>query len=160
MVLIGVINVVVGYCTYTRPSDIHERIIPDVPYARGSGAPVASHAAAGCSPRIAARVDAEMPGSTITACSPERVTLQRGAHAIELDVAGDDIRGVAETLTLPEIPAVVMRAFAVAYPRTIPGGAVKRTQRGAEPIYELAFPRGAAHTVAILRADGSLLELR
>jgi hypothetical protein len=161
MVLIGVINVIVGYCTYTRPSDIHERIIPDVPYARGSGsALVAAHAASGCSPTITARIEAEMPGSTLTACAPDRVMVVRGEHEIELDVAGDDIRGVAETLALPEIPAAAMRAFAVAYPRTIPSGAIKRTQRGAAPVYELAFPPGAAHTVATLRADGTLIELR
>ena len=161
MVLIGVINVIVGYCTYTRPSDVHERIIPDVPYARGSGsASVAARAATGCAPAITARIEAEMPGSTITACAPDRVTVVRGEHRIELEVAGDAVRGVAEALALPEIPAAVMRGFAVAYPRTIPSGATKRTQRGAAPIYELAFPPGAAHTVATLRADGTVLELR
>jgi hypothetical protein len=161
MVLIGVINVIVGFCTYTRPSDVHERIIPDVPYARGSGsASIAPHAASGCRPAITARIEAEMPGSTITACAPDRVAVVRGEHKIELEVAGDDIRGIAETLALPEIPAAVMRAFAVAYPRTIPSGAIKRSRRGAETVYELGFPRGAAHTVAILRGDGTVLELR
>lgn len=161
MVLIGVINVIVGFCTYTRPSDVHERIIPDVPYARGSGSvPSAAPAASGCAPAITARIEAEMPGSTVTTCAPDRVTVVRGQHKIELEVAGDEIRGVAETLALPEIPAAVMRAFAVAYPRTIPSGAIKRTQRGAEPTYELGFPHGAAHTVAILRGDGTVIELR
>jgi hypothetical protein len=160
MVLIGVINVIVGFCTYTRPSEIHERIIPDVPYARGSSAAVAVHAASGCAPAIAARIEAEMPGATITACAADRVAVVRGEHKIELEVAGDDIRGIAETLALPEIPAAVMRSFAVAYPRTIPSGAIKRSRRGAETVYELQFPPGAGHTVAILRPDGTVIELR
>jgi hypothetical protein len=161
MVLIGVINVIVGYCTYSRPSDVHERIIPNVPYARGSGSvSVAPHAASGCAPAITAWIEAKMSGSTITACTPDRVSLIRGERKLELEVAGDEIRAVAETLTLPEIPAAVMRAFAVAYPRTIPSGAIKRSRRGEPPIYELAFPPGAAHTIATLRADGTVIDLR
>ena len=161
MILIGVVNVIVGYCSYTRPSDVHERIVPDVPFARGSGAPSgAAHAATGCAPAITARIERDMPGATIVDCAPARVTVMRGDRRIELDLAGDDIRGVAETLTLPEIPAPVMRAFAVAYPRTIPSGAIKRTQRGAEPIYELAFPSGQPHTIATLRPDGTVVDVR
>jgi len=161
MVLIGLLNIAIGFCTYTRPSDVHERIIVDVPYARGSGsAVVARPAAVGCAPAIAARVEADMPGSIIVACSPDRVTVQRGDHDIELEVAGDEIRSVAEHLTLPQIPAAVMRAFAVAYPRTIPSGALKRTRRGAAPTYELAFPPGAGHVAATLGADGTIIELR
>jgi hypothetical protein len=163
MILIGILNVVIGYCTYTQPSDVHERIIPDVPYARGSGSGtplLAGSAATNCAPAITARVEAEMPGATIARCAPDRVTVLRGARTIELEVVGDDIRAVAETLALPELPAAVMRAFAVAYPRTIPSAAIKRTRRGAAPTYELAFPPGAGHTVAILAADGSVLELR
>jgi hypothetical protein len=160
MILIGLANVIIGFCTYRKPSDVHERIIPDVPYARGSGqtAPVA--AATHCAPAIAARIAADMPGATITACAPDRVTVMRGEHRVELDLAGDDIVAVAETLSLPEIPAAVMRAFAVAFPKTIPSGAIKRTRRGVEPIYELAFPPGAAHAVATLHADGAIVETR
>jgi len=161
MVLIGVINIIIGYCSYTPPSDVHERILLNVPYARGSGsAAVAQPAASGCPPAITARIESEMPGSTIIACAPERIALVRGDRKIELEINGAEIRGVAETLTLPELPAAVMRAFAVAYPRTIPSGAIKRTRRGADPIYELAFPPGAAHAVATLRADGTVIELR
>ena len=160
MILIGVVNVVLGYCSYTRPSDVHERIVPDVPSARGSDRTPAPQAATGCAPAITARIAADLPGATIVACTPDRVTVLRGEHTIDLEVAGSDIASVAETLTLPEIPAAVMRAFAVAYPRTIPSGAVKRTRRGAEPTYELAFPPGAAHAVASLRADGTVIDLR
>jgi hypothetical protein len=161
MVLIGLLNIAIGFCSYTRPSDVHERILLDVPYARGSGSAAAARpAAVGCAPAIVARVEADMPGSIIVACAPDRVTVQRGDHDIELEVAGGDIRSVAERLTLPEIPAAVMRAFAVAYPKTIPSGAIKRTRRGTEPTYELAFPPGAGHTAATLRPDGTVVELR
>ena len=161
MVLIGILNIIIGYCSYTRPSDVHERILPNVPYARGSGsAAVARPAASGCLLAITARIESDMPGSTIVACAPDRVTLVRGEHTIELEVEGTEIRGVAETLALPEIPAAVMRAFAVTYPRTIPSGAIKRTRRRADPIYELAFPPGATHQLATLRADGTVIELR
>jgi hypothetical protein len=161
MILIGLIDVTLGYCTYTKPSDVHERIIPDVPYARGSAKALAAPPpATGCAPAIAARIEAELPGATLAACAPDRVTVLRGEHTLELEVAGDEIRGVAEALALPEIPAAVMRAFAVAYPRTIPASAVKRTRRGADPVYELAFPPGKDHTLATLRADGTVLDVR
>jgi len=160
MILIGILNVVIGYCSYTKPSDVHERIVLDVPYARGSGSATAAPAAAGCAPAITARVEADMPGSTIVACAADRVTVMRGAHKIELELAGTEIRAIAETLTLPEIPAAVMRAFAVAYPRTIPSGAIKRTRRGAAPTYELEFPPGGSHRAATLRGDGSVIDVR
>jgi hypothetical protein len=161
MILIGIIDIVLGYCSYTKPSDVHERIVPNVPYALGSGAVAAvATPATGCAPAIAARIAADMPGATIIACAPERVTVMRGERKIELELAGDEIRGVAEALTLPEIPAAVMRSFAVTYPRTIPSGAIKRTRRGADPIYELAFPPDKDHTVATLRADGTVIDLR
>jgi hypothetical protein len=160
MLLIGLINVALGYCSYRRPSDVHERILLDVPSARTAGSAPAPQAATGCAPAITARVAADLPGATIVACTPDRVTVARGDHSIALDVAGGDFVAVAETLTLPEIPAAVMRAFAIAYPRTIPAGAVRRTRRGAEPVYELAFPPGAPHAVATLRADGAVIDLR
>lgn len=161
MILIGVIDILLGYCSYSRPSDVHERIQLNVPNARGmADAMVAPQAATGCPPAITARIESDMPGSTIVACAPDRVTLMRGEHKIELEVEGAEIRGVAETLALPEIPAAVMRGFAVTYPKTIPSGATKRTRRGADPIYELAFPSGAPHQLATLRADGTVIDLR
>jgi hypothetical protein len=161
MILIALVNLALGYCSYSRPSDVHERIIPDVPFAPGSAVvPAAPRAATGCPPAITARIAADLPGATLTACTPDRVTAQRGGHTIELELAGGDIVGVAESLALPEIPAAVMRAFAVAYPRTIPSGAVQRTRRGQETTYELAFPPSAPHTVATLRADGTVIGVR
>jgi hypothetical protein len=163
MILIGLINLALGYCSYTPPSDVHERIIPDVPSARGSdlaSAPAAPRPVTGCPPAIAARIEADLPGATITACAPDRVTARRGDHTIELELSGGDLAGLAESLALPEIPAAVMRAFAVAYPRTIPSAAVKRTRRGHDPVYELAFPPGAAHAFATFRADGTVVDVR
>ena len=161
MILIGIINIAIGYCTYSAPSDIHERIIVDVPYARGMlDAGAAPRPAVGCPAAITARVESDLPGGTIVACTPDRVTVVRSGHTIELALSGGEIREVDETLTLPEIPPAVMRAFAVAYPRTIPARAIKHSRRGGEPRYELAFPPGAAHAVATLGADGTVLELR
>jgi hypothetical protein len=161
MILIGLVNLALGYCSYSPPPDVHERIIPDVPAAQGgAAAPAPPRAATGCSPAIAAWLDHERPGATITACTADRVTAQRGDRVVELELSGGDIVGVAESLALPEIPAAVMRAFAVAYPRTIPSGAVKRTRRGEEAVYELAFPPGAAHAVATLRGDGTVIRVR
>ena len=160
MILIGVLNIILGYCSYTKPSDVHERILLDVANARGSSAAAGIPAATGCAPAITARIETNMPGATIIACTPEHVAVLRGEHRIDLEVVGGDIVAISETLTLPEIPAAVMRAFAVAYPRTIPSGAVKRTRRGAAPTYELGFPPGAAHHVATLHADGTVIGLR
>ena len=158
MVLIGLVDLTLGYCSYTPPPELHERIVYDVPSVGSSaGAPAATVA---CAPAITARIAGDLPGARIVACAPDRVTVLRGDHRIDLERAGDDIVAVAEVLRLPEIPAAVMRAFAVAYPRTIPASAVKRTRRGGEPVYELGFPPGAAHRLAILRGDGSVIELR
>jgi hypothetical protein len=161
MILIGLINLAIGFCAYTPPSEVHERIIVDVPFARGSGsAPVAPPRAVACPPPIAARIEAELPGSTIVHCAAERVTAVHGERTVDVALAGDEIREIAERLALPEIPADVMRAFAVAYPRTIPATAIRRARRGAEPVYELTFPPGAAHAVAVLRPDGTVVEVR
>jgi hypothetical protein len=161
MLLIGLIDISLGLCSYTPPSEVHERILLNVPNARGlADAEVAPQLATDCPPAIAARIESDMPGATIIACTPDRITLMRGEHKIDLEIEGTEIREVAETLTLPQIPATVMRAFAVAYPKTIPNGATKRTRRGADPIYELAFPPGAAHQLATLRADGTVIDLR
>jgi hypothetical protein len=160
MILIGLVNVALGYCSYSRPSDVHERIIPDVPSAGSAAVPAARPAATGCPPALAARIAADLPGATLTACAPDRVTAERSGHAIELELSGDDIVGVAESLALPEIPAAVIRAFAIAYPRTIPSSAVRRTRRGEPPVYELAFPPGAPHAVATLRGDGTVIGVR
>ncbi|HMG51956.1 MAG TPA: hypothetical protein VK601_00715 [Kofleriaceae bacterium] len=158
MILIGLVDLALGYCSYTPPSEVHERIVPDVPNVAGRIAP--APAAVACAPDIASLIAAEVPGATIIACAADRVTVLRGERRIDLALAGGAIAAVAETLTLPEIPAAVMRAFAVAYPRTIPSGAIKRTRRGAGPIYELAFPPGAGHTTATLLPDGAVIDLR
>ncbi|HET9626290.1 MAG TPA: hypothetical protein VFP84_33235 [Kofleriaceae bacterium] len=161
MVLIGVINVIIGFASYQKPSDVHERIIADVPYAPGSGrAPAALPAPTGCAPAITARITADMPGATILACAPDRVSVMRADRQIDLELAGAEIRAVSEHLALPDIPRDVMRAFAIAYPRTIPASAIKRTERGGAPVYQLAFPPGRDHTLATLRADGSVVDVK
>jgi hypothetical protein len=161
MIALGLLNVVIGYCSYTTPSDKHEQIQLGVPNAAGvADAAAPFERPTSCPPAIVARIEAEMPGATLTACAPDRVALVRGDHTIELEVAGSEIRSVAESLKLPEIPADVMRAFAVAFPRTIPASALKRTRKGAEPIYELGFPPGREHALVLLRGDGTIVETR
>ena len=52
MILIGVINVAVGYCSYDPPSDVHEKIelvIPRSEFARDGGVPLAPGDAPGAS---------------------------------------------------------------------------------------------------------------
>jgi len=159
MILIGLLDLALGYCSYKPPPEVHERIVYNVPNVAGGGAAAAPEAVA-CAPAISARIAASLPGATIVACAPDRVSLVRGDHRIELELADGDVAATAETLLLPEIPAAVMRAFAVAYPKTIPAGALRRSRRGADPVYELAFPAGAAHRIATLRADGSVVDVR
>jgi hypothetical protein len=161
MIVLGLINVVIGYCSYSAPPDKYERIQLAVPNAAGlADAAVPSERPTNCPPAIVARIDNEMPGATLTACAPDHIALVRGDHLIELEIAGTEIRSVAESLRLPEIPADVMRAFAVAFPRTIPASAIKRTRKGAEPTYELGFPPGREHTLVILHGDGTIVETR
>lgn len=52
-----------------------------------------------------------------------------------------------------EIPAPVMNAFAVKYPRTIPAGG----QQQADNTIVVQFPPGAAHAHATFRTDGTFV---
>ncbi len=54
------------------------------------------------------------------------------------------------TIGASELPAVVMRAFAIKYPRTIPTGAHKDGDT-----FTIDFPAGAPHHHATYRADGT-----
>ena len=76
---------------------------------------------------------------------PERmqVVLPDAAHP-PTDAAG--------TMGASQLPAVVMRAFNLKYPRTIPSGA-----RAAGDTYVVMFPAGAPHTSATFRADGTFV---
>jgi hypothetical protein len=60
--------------------------------------------------------------------------------------------GVPGQLGVAQIPADVMRGFAIKYPKTIPLGA--RVEGGA---YVVLFPRGAAKQRATFRLDGSFV---
>ena len=97
MLLIGAINVAIGYCSYEPPS------------------------------------------------TPRPIQL----HIPMRDAAID----AANTLGPSELPAAVMRAFAVKYPRTIPVGAL------VDPAgtYTVLFPAGAAHKRAVFAADGTFV---
>jgi len=112
---------------------------------------------------VVATVTRSMPDATIIRCmsldEAYAVTAVRGnGKTVELALWGNgEAQGIVEPLTLPEIPAVVMRAFAVAYPRTIPAAATRRTLRGQAPTFELTFPPGRDHRHATLDAAGTVL---
>ncbi|HEY1558811.1 MAG TPA: hypothetical protein VGF94_28505 [Kofleriaceae bacterium] len=65
------------------------------------------------------------------------------------DAAPPDAAG---TLGANKLPAAVMRAFAVKYPRTIPSGA-----RADGDTYIVNFPAGAAHASATFKSDGTFV---
>ncbi len=69
---------------------------------------------------------------------------------VRLPAAPADAAG---TIGAAQLPAVVMRAFAVKYPRTIPAGA--RVDGSAFTIY---FPPGAPHHQARFDAGGAFLD--
>ena len=56
------------------------------------------------------------------------------------------------SLRASDLPADVMRAFAVRYPKTIPAGA--NFENGS---YVVLFPAGATHTRALFRPDGTFV---
>jgi hypothetical protein len=98
MVLIGLVNVTIGLCSYRAPV-APERIQLVIPPASSDGG---------------------------------------------LDASG--------TIGAAELPAAVMRAFAVKYPRTIPSGAVVQGDR-----FVVMFPRGNAHHSATFERDGTFV---
>lgn len=97
MLTIGLVNVVVGFCVYEKPSDHHERI---------------------------------------------------KLNLIPRDAATDSVN----TLAPSELPADVMRAFAVKYPRTLPTGA-----HVVQDAYVVDFPPGAPHKTATFKPDGTFV---
>lgn len=70
---------------------------------------------------------------------------------IDLHIPGYSI-DAGGTLGPAQLPAVVMRAFAVKYPRTIPSGVEVRGST-----FVLGFPAGAAHRHATFRDDGTFV---
>jgi hypothetical protein len=97
MLVIGLINVVIGFCSYKEPSQQHEAIKLDL---------------------------------------------------IKRDAGAD----AANTIAPSQLPAEVMRAFAVKYPRTLPTGA--EIQNGT---YVIDFPAGAPHAHATFKPDGTFV---
>lgn len=98
MLLIGAINVSLGFCSYEEP------------------------------PRDPQRIELKLPPG--------------------VDAAAD----AAGTLGLADLPAPVMRAFAVKYPKTIPSRAFREGDN-----YVLQFPTGAPHLRAVFAADGTFI---
>jgi hypothetical protein len=70
---------------------------------------------------------------------------------IELNIPGA-AKGPQGALRPSDLPAPVMRAFAVKYPRTIPAGA-----NFEDGNYSVLFPVGSAHKRAVFTPDGAFV---
>lgn len=112
MLLIGVINLGLGFCAYTPPPPPPQRIALELP----------------------------PPGARVL---PDDGSIQLG-----------------------QVPAAVMRAFAVAFPRNVPRGAKKLVGRDGAVTYEIAYAAsggagsGSAAQHATFREDGTLVPAR
>lgn len=104
MLLIGALNLGVGFCAYEPAPPEPERIIPILP------APTPAPA----------RTDG--------------------------------------SIGLGSIPAAVMRAFAIAYPRHVPSGAKKLVATDGTAMFEISFT--APQTTVVYRADGTFVSER
>jgi hypothetical protein len=104
MLLIGAINVGIGFCSYEKPPPPPERIIPVLP--------------------------PPTPAAPLTGGS----------------------------ITLGAIPAAVMRAFAVAYPRHVPSGAKKLVAPDGTTTFEISFTAPA--TTVVYLEDGTFVSQR
>lgn len=73
---------------------------------------------------------------------------------VRIDLHLDDDAGADATGTIApsQLPADVMRAFAVKYPHVLPTGATHDGDR-----YVIAFPAGAPHHHATFAADGAFV---
>ena len=87
--------------------------------------------------------------------SPSRTTER---IQLVLPPPGTPANAPAGTIGLAAIPAPVMRAFAVAYPRHIP--AARKLTVGADTVYELSFTDAGKTTVATYKPDGVFLGAR
>jgi hypothetical protein len=61
------------------------------------------------------------------------------------------------TVGASQLPAVVMRAFAVKYPKTIPTGADVLRDAAGSITFVVGFPPGAPHHHATFRDDGGFV---
>jgi hypothetical protein len=107
MLLIGVMNVGIGFCSYEKPPPPPERIVLTLP--PPTPRPLAPPATDG-------------------------------------------------SIGLGSIPAAVMRAFAVKYPRHVPSGAKKLPGTDGTATYEISFTKPT--TTVVYREDGTFLSER
>jgi hypothetical protein len=67
------------------------------------------------------------------------------------------VRPTDGSITLGEIPAAVMRPFAIAYPRHVPSGAKKLAAPDGTVTYEISFRVAAKTTTITYRDDGTFV---
>lgn len=72
-----------------------------------------------------------------------------------LPPAGTPAPSTDGTIGLGEIPTPVIRAFAVAYPRHVPGA--RRLRSGDQIVYELSFTDAGRETRVIYLPDGAFV---
>jgi hypothetical protein len=70
------------------------------------------------------------------------------------------VRPTDGTITLGEIPAAVMRPFAIAYPRHVPSGAKKLTAPDGTVTYEISFRADDTISTITYRDDGTFVSER
>jgi hypothetical protein len=87
--------------------------------------------------------------------SPSRTTER---ITLVLPPPGTPANALPGTIGVGEVPAPVMRAFAVAYPRHIP--AARKLVVGSDTVYELTFTDAGKITVATYKPDGVFIGAR
>lgn len=87
--------------------------------------------------------------------SPNRTTER---ITLVLPPPGTPANAPLGTISVGDVPAPVMRAFAVAYPRYIP--AARKLTVGSDTVYELTFTDAGKTTVASYRPDGVFIGAR
>jgi hypothetical protein len=122
----------------------------------------------GCPQPVTDAISRRLPGSTIAACKAAHdhghdlfeVKVTKADHAtLEIDVAPDGaILQIEEPVTLDQIPAAVMKAFAAKYPKAKVTGAEKQTPTEGAVCYELAFATAHGRKEATFTQDGTFVE--
>jgi len=124
-------------------------------------------APASCPGPVTASVAKRFPGATISSCKAEhekghdqfevKITSDHGNA--EIDVSPDGkILVVEEVVAMETIPAVVMKAFGLKYPKAKPTRAEKQTPAEGAITYEIAFLVADKRHEATFTNDGAFVE--
>jgi hypothetical protein len=133
-----------------------------------SATALAKPKAAACPDAIRAAVAKAFPEGAITSCKAEREdgvdqfeakVSQKDKTRVEIDVATDGtITQVEEKIAVDQVPAPVMKAFAVKYPKAKATRAEKQTRTGHGVFFELAFKGDHGRKEATFSDTGAFVE--